>query len=181
MKAITYGNEGFPTFSRSILLVDPRDLGALKTKAGHQPLLIESEGVNAAMDGIGGEAARHSFVHDDDTRARADLPAARVVYPIHRLLVHEEEGVTVFLDAGLQAIGGGYSPVAAARLAVDEKDSLASLRAKDESGFDDIRKNKNGHCFRFTFGGRRILRHELLQSATGVAGQIVGRCRAGAK
>jgi len=68
MKATTYGNEGFPTFSRSILLVDPRDLGALKTKAAHQTLLIEREGVNAAMDGIGGEAAGHSFVHDDDTQ-----------------------------------------------------------------------------------------------------------------
>jgi len=47
-------------------------------------------------------------------------------------------------------------------LAVHEKNSLAPLSAKDEAGFDHIRKNKNGDCFRFTFGGRRILRHELL-------------------
>jgi hypothetical protein len=92
-------------------------------------------------------------------------------------LVHQEEGVAVFLDAGLQAIGGGYGPVAAASLAVHEKDSLTSLCSEDEAGFDDIWKNKNGDCFRFTFGGRRILRHELLHSATRVAGQIVGRCR----
>ena len=136
MKAITYGNEGFPTFSRSILLVDLRDLGAVKTKAGHQPLLIESEGVDAAMDGIGGEAAGHSFVHDDNARAGADLPAARVVYPIHRILVHQEEGVTVLLNAGLQAIGGGYGPVATAGLSAHEKDSLPSLSANDEAGFD---------------------------------------------
>ena len=131
-------------------LVDPHNLGALETKAGHQTLLIESEGVDAAMDGVGSEAAGHSFVYDVNARTRADLPAARVVHPIHRLLIHQEEGVAVFLDAGLQAIGGGYGPVAAARLAVHEKDSLTSLRSKDEAGFDDIRKNKNGDCFRFT-------------------------------
>jgi hypothetical protein len=41
MEATTHGNEGFPTFSRSILLVDPHNLGALETEAGHQTLLIE--------------------------------------------------------------------------------------------------------------------------------------------
>src|SRR5205823_13665626 len=109
------------------------------------------------MHGVGGEAAGHSFVHDNDARAGPDLPAASVVYPIHRLLVHQEEGVTVFLNAGLQAIGGGYGPVAAPRLAVHEKNSFAPLSAKDETGFDHVRKNKNGDCSRFTFGGRGIL------------------------
>src|SRR5204863_4330705 len=113
-------------------------------------------------DGVGGEAPSHSLVHNDDARAGADLPAARVVYPIHCLLVHQEEGITVLLDTGLQAIGGGYGPIAAPRLAVHEKNSLASLSAKDEAGFDHVRKNKNGDCSRFTFGGRRILRHQLL-------------------
>ena len=69
-------------------LVDPHDFGALETKSRHQTLLIESEGVNAAMHGVGGEAPGHSFVHDHDAGAGADLPAARIVYPIHRLLVH---------------------------------------------------------------------------------------------
>jgi len=87
-------------------LVDPRDLGALEAKAGHQTLLIEGEGVDAAVQRVGGEAAGHSFVHDDDARAGADLPAARVIYPIHRLLIHEKERVTEFLSTGLQAIGG---------------------------------------------------------------------------
>jgi hypothetical protein len=36
-------------------------------------------------------------------------------------LVHQKEGVTVPLDAGLQAIGGGYGPVAAVRSAVARK------------------------------------------------------------
>jgi hypothetical protein len=45
-------------------LVDPHDLGALEAKAGHQTLLIESEGVNAAMHGVGGEAAGHPFIHE---------------------------------------------------------------------------------------------------------------------
>src|SRR5882724_5023123 len=149
-------------------LINSADLGALETKAGHQTLLVESEGVDAAMHGVSGEAARHSFVHDNDARAGADLPATRVVYPIHRLLVHEEEGVTIFLNAGLQTVGGGHGPVAAVRPAVNEENSFAPLRPKDESCFDYIRKNKHGHCFRFTFGGRRILGHELLQSATAV-------------
>jgi len=60
-------------------LVDPRDLGALEAKAGHQTLLIEGEGIDTAMQSIGGEAAGHPFVHDDDARAGANLPAARVV------------------------------------------------------------------------------------------------------
>src|SRR5439155_23256249 len=145
-------------------LVDPHDLGALETEAGHQTLLIESEGIDAAMHGVGGEVAGHSFVHDDNARTGADLPAASVVYPIHRLLVHQEEGVTVFLDTRLQAIRGGYGPVAAARLAVHEENSFATLSAKDEAGFDDVRENKNGQCFRSNFGGRGILRHQLLHS-----------------
>jgi hypothetical protein len=77
-------------------LVDPHDLGALQAKAGHQTLLIKSEGVDAAMEGVCGKAAGHSFVHDDDARAGPNLPAARVVYLIHCFLVHEKESVTVF-------------------------------------------------------------------------------------
>ena len=98
------------------ILLDPHDLGALETKASHQTLLIECEGVNAAMHSIGGEAAGHPFVHDDDARPGADLPAARIVYPIHRILVHQEKGVTELLNAGLQTIGGGHGPVATAGL-----------------------------------------------------------------
>ena len=176
-----------PGFSRSQAeeikwsLVDPHDFGALKTKAGHQTLLVESERVDAAMHGIGAEAPCHSLVHDDDARAGADLPPARVVYPIHRFLVHQEEGVTVFLNARLQAIGGGYGPVAAVWLTVHEKNSFAPLRAKDEAGFDYIRENKNGHRSRFTFGSRRILRYELLQRGARLAGQVVGGCCVRAK
>src|SRR5206468_5427920 len=66
----------------------PHDLGALEAKAGHQTLLIEREGVDAAMHCVRSEAAGHPFVHDDDAWASANFPAARVVYPIHRLLVH---------------------------------------------------------------------------------------------
>src|SRR5438045_4730446 len=105
------------------------------------------------MHGVGAEAAGHSFVYDDDAGAGADLPAAGVVYPVHRLLVHKEEGITVLLNTGLQAVGCGYGPVAPARLAVHEKNSLAALTAKDEAGFDDIWKYQNGDCFRFTRGG----------------------------
>jgi hypothetical protein len=56
-------------------LLYSHDLGALETEAIHQTLLVEIEGVDAAMHGIGSEAAGHSFIHDDDARAGADLPA----------------------------------------------------------------------------------------------------------
>jgi hypothetical protein len=52
-------------------LVEPHNLGALEAKTGHQTLLIEGECVDAAMQGVGGKTASHSFVHDD--HARADL------------------------------------------------------------------------------------------------------------
>jgi len=52
-----------------------------------------------------------------------NLPAARVIYPVHCILVHQEEGVAVTLNAGLQAIGGGYGTVTAGRSTVHKKDS----------------------------------------------------------
>src|SRR6266446_9690257 len=76
----------------------PHDLGTLKAKAGHQTLLIEGEGINATMQGVGAEAPGHPFVHDDDARAGANLPAARIVYPAHRILVHQKQGVTKLLN-----------------------------------------------------------------------------------
>jgi hypothetical protein len=45
---------------------------------------------------------------------------------------------------------------------VQEKDSLALLRAKDETSFHYLRKDKNGERFRFGSSSRWILRHELL-------------------
>ena len=121
------------------------------------------------MQSVGAEAPGHTLVHNDDARASANLPAARVVYPVHCVLVHQEEGVAVTLNASLQSVGGGYGPVATPRLSVHEENSLASLSAKDEARFHHIGENKNGDCSRFTFGGCRILRHKLLQTATGIA------------
>ena len=89
-----------------MLLINSRDFRSLETQTGHRAALVEGESVDAAMHGVGSEAAGHSFVHDDDARAGADLPAARVFYLIHRLLIHEKERVTEFLSTGLQAIGG---------------------------------------------------------------------------
>jgi hypothetical protein len=142
--------------------VDPHDFGALEAEAGHQTLLIEDEGVDAAMKGVGREAAGHSFVYDDDARAGADLPAARVVYPVHGVLVHQEKGVTVLLNTSLQAIGSGYGSVSPAGLTTHKKYSLTSLGANDESGFYYIWKDKNGGCVGFASGSRRILADELL-------------------
>jgi hypothetical protein len=58
---------------------------------------------------------------------------------------------------------------------VDEKNTFATLRAKDEPGFHNVRKHKDSERFRFSFSGCRILRHELLQSVTGITHQVGGR------
>src|SRR5438876_775599 len=111
------------TVERNLPLINSRDFRSLDTQPGHQATLVKGECVDAAMHGVGGEAAGHSFVHDDDARAGPDLPAARVIYPIHRLLIHEKECVTEFLSTGLQAIGGGYRPVAPRRFSMNEQDA----------------------------------------------------------
>jgi len=59
-------------------------------------------------------------------------------------LVHEKERVTVFLDTGLQAIGGGYRPVAPRRFSMNEQDAFPALRAKNKPCLDDIWKDKDG-------------------------------------
>src|SRR5947199_10587019 len=100
-----------------------------------------------ALDVVGGEAAGQLCILNDGARTSAYFHAPRVVYPLHRILVHQEEGVTVPLNAGLQAVGSGYGPVSAPRLSVNEKDSLATLSAKDEPGLHHVWKHKNGECF----------------------------------
>ena len=82
-------------------LIDPLYLGALQPKPSHQALLIESEGVDAAVQCVCGKAAGHPFVHDHYARAGADLLTAGLVNPIDRSLVHQEESVTILLNAGL--------------------------------------------------------------------------------
>jgi hypothetical protein len=42
-------------------LIDPHDLGALEAKASHQTLLIEREGVDVAVQGVGGEGCEPSL------------------------------------------------------------------------------------------------------------------------
>ena len=105
-KAVLFSCAGFHRGRRVIrekivsLLIDPHDFGALEDNADHQTLLIESKGVDAAMEGVSREVTGHAFVHDDDARAGANLSPARVVYPVHCILIHQEEGVTEFLNAG---------------------------------------------------------------------------------
>src|SRR5205823_12566068 len=57
-------------------LVDSHDLVALEAKASHQSLLIDCEGVDAAMYSVGCEPASHSFIHDADARFSANFQAA---------------------------------------------------------------------------------------------------------
>jgi adenylosuccinate synthase len=60
----------------------------LQAKAGHQTLLIEGKSLDAAMQSVGGQAAGHSFVHNDNAWTSANLPAGRIVYPVHCILVY---------------------------------------------------------------------------------------------
>ena len=84
-----------------MLLINSRDLRALDTQPSHQAALVKGEGVDAAMHGIGSEAAGHSFINKHDTWAGPDLPSMGIVYPIDCFLVHEEERVTILLNTGL--------------------------------------------------------------------------------
>src|SRR6516225_8125498 len=92
--------------------VEPHNLRALKTEACHQPALIERESINAAVQRISGKTAGHPFIHNHHGRARADLPAACVVYPIDCVLIHQEESVTVLLNACLQPVRSRYRAIA---------------------------------------------------------------------
>ena len=47
----------------------PHNLRTLEAKAGHQTLLIEHKGVDAAMYRVCGEAPGHPYIHDDNARA----------------------------------------------------------------------------------------------------------------
>src|SRR5712675_290914 len=107
------------------------------------------------MQGISAETASHSFINDDDARAGANLPAACVVYPVHGFLVHQKQSIAIFLNTRLQTIRCCHCPIAASRLTMYEKDSLAALRANDEPSFHHIWKHKNGDYLRFSFSASR--------------------------
>jgi len=64
----------------------PHDLRTLEAEASHQTLLIKREGVDAAVYRVCSEAPGHTLVHDDNAWPSANLPAARVVYPVHSAL-----------------------------------------------------------------------------------------------
>ena len=82
-------------------LVDSTDLRALDTKPSHQTTLVKGKGIDAAMHGIAGEAAGHSFINKHDTWTGPNLPSMGIVYPIDCFLVHEKERVTILLNTGL--------------------------------------------------------------------------------
>ena len=149
--------------------VNSRNLRTLEAKAGHQTSLIERESINAAMEGIRAKAPGHSFIHDDDAWAGANLPSAGFVDPVERALIHKEERISVFLNSGLQAIGSSDRSIAAIRLAMSKENSLTTLRANDEARFHYIRKDKDGYCSSAHRGRRRILRYELSQRSAGIA------------
>src|SRR5947207_14180941 len=125
------------------------------------------------MQCVGSEAAGHAFVHDNDTGTGADLPTAGVIYPINRFLIHQEESVTISLHTCLQAIGGSYGQIAAARSAAHKKDALPALRTDDKAGLHYLRKNEDRHCLRLTCGSCRLLCHERLLPAAGLAASVV--------
>ena len=158
------------------LLVDPHDLGTLKPKAGHQTFLIEGKSVDAAMQRVSRKATGHSFVYDHDARAAANFPAARVVYPVHSLLVHQKKGITIFLNASLQSIGGSYSPIATSRLTVREKDSLPPCAPMMNPAFTTSGNTRTASAFDLALAAAgfcatsccRARRESLIRSADAV-------------
>ena len=62
-----------------MLLINSRDPRALDTQPGHQTALVKGEGVDAAMHGIGSEAAGYSFINKHDTWTGPNLPSLGIV------------------------------------------------------------------------------------------------------
>ncbi len=166
---------GLPLVSPTFALVESFDLGTLNAEPGHEALLVESEGVNAAMQCVGVHRASRPFIHYDEARGGSDGPSVRCIYPIDRLLIHEEKRVAEFLDTSLQPIRCSRRAVAAGALAVHEEDAFATLGADEKAGFDDIRKNKDSHRIGRDFARGRVLRVKLAQCFARLAGQVGGR------
>ena len=87
--------------------MDPGDLGPLQAETAHQAALVEEEGVDALVDGGGGERGGHSLIDDDEARAAADFPTAAAVEIPECRVVHHEQRVAEFLNPGLKSVGGG--------------------------------------------------------------------------
>src|SRR6266567_2325951 len=145
------------------LLRDPGDLRALYAEARHQPLLIEDEGIDVLRDRGAGERLADARVDDNDARADAELPAVAPVEIGERAVVHEEEGVTEDLDAGLQPVRRRDGVIIADGPAIREEHAFTHLSAEHEAGFHHAREDEHGLGFRTEQASRGVVRIEVLE------------------
>ena len=159
--------------------IDSRDFRSLDTQPSHQSLLIESEGIDAAVHRLGAYSSSHTFIHHDQARGGTDRPTVRLVHPIDRSLIHQEERVTESLDTGLQPIRCRRRPEVTSRSAMDEESSVAALGANDEPGLDDIWENQDREGVLRDSARGWVLRDQLTKSGARLAGQAGGGCPVG--
>ena len=131
--------------------------------AGHQPLLVEDEGIDVLRDRRAGDRLADALIDDDDARPDADLEAVARVEIGERTVVHEEERVAEDLHAGLQAVGRRDGVVVANRLAALQQHAFADLPAEHEAGLDDVREDQHGRGLLAEQARRGVLRVETLQ------------------
>ena len=116
----------------------------MQPHAGHQPLLIEYEGIDALQLRRSCKAARHALVHDDDARTYPQLPAALAIQEAKRVVVHQEQSVAKVLDTDLQTIGRRRNAVISNSLAPLAQGPHAELTTEDEACLGDRGKDEDG-------------------------------------
>jgi hypothetical protein len=115
----------------------------LEPEARHEAFLIEEDRISPLLEGRGGEGAGGAFVEDGEAGSTAQFPSTTLVQALHGFVVHEEEGVAVFLKTGLETVGGGDASVVTSGLAALVEGSVTSGGADDEASFDDVGKDED--------------------------------------
>ena len=87
------------------------DLRSLESEPSHQAFLAEDKRIDIVPQGCARHRFRLALVHNDDTRADADLLAVTLVQIRERLVVHQKQRITKLLHAGLQAEGSRHGVV----------------------------------------------------------------------
>ena len=117
-------------------------------------VLFEEKSIDALLQSCGRERLCHPGIDHDEARRRSNFPAAAFTKVILRRVIHEEHGVTEFLNTSLKSIGGGNRVVVADRLSVHKEGPIPVLCTDQKTSFYNAGKNEDGLRL-FTDGLRR--------------------------